>query len=534
MLFTDQNSSRCRTKDTIPPSTIPETPEPIIPRLRSTEVSPDGSRPTASSPSTRHLSGVLGSKPHKIVSKEANPAYTMSASIDDQSEQETLVDQRQISQSRSPGDLSSRLKVAIQALVINEDIPTNAKALTKTATDIPVTDGSSDDEVSRTTKASTFNLTHRYGKQTCEHDHTSESEGHSSAVTRPTEYTPSLDTGTPQPPLINRSVLPPQESVQYRKGPYIQRELTGMALLAANGEPWTAAQVINWIADKLPEYCHAVNWAKSIHTHLSASDDFCGRRIAGEMAYVWTFSGSHIRGKYEKLFAQHPALAPANQQVNDDPPPRVVSETTLRASHTVLKDVIHATNSGEVNTIPPPVEESLTRAPNPEPALAEHAPNVEHQSSREIRGIFMPFERTEDYPALQDNMPDLTVQRETDFFKAFPQYAKPSIDTMSEADIQKKIAEIKNRPSRKAGFGERLSYRKRSRLDPNDETDGACQTRLHIRNREEITSDIVVGSEHTKSLGEAFGLSANPIPVSHQGKLAFGDGTLVCSPIFCP
>ena len=143
---------------------------------------------------------------------------------------------------------------------------------------------------------------------------------------------------------------------------------------------------------------------------------------------------------------------------------------------------------------------------------------------------------------------DQTMER--DLFAVFPDYA---IDNVFW-DKQKKIEEIKKRPSRKATFGKRLAFARTHRLNPHVELDGprkpvvmprrACSFYLALENRTTSPSKPVVHgnlessqvSENLETVGttqqfssleELLELPENPIPITYENQLAFREGILV-------
>ncbi|KAF2642419.1 hypothetical protein P280DRAFT_516202 [Massarina eburnea CBS 473.64] len=318
---------------------------------------------------------------------------------------------------------------------------------------------------------------HHVKKESFESAITSDSEGPSSTTTRPTEYT-----SLPDVSVLHLLSADPeslhQESELYKKGPYSLREIIGIALLAAKGVPWTAAQVQRWIADNFFKYQKVKgSWEKSVATLLSSQVAFKGKKMTGQMAHMWSFANATHQEAYEKLYAKHPALASTRN-------PPIVAEK-----------------------------------------LEEDMVSMEETISQEVCSGLMPFERVEDYPALQNEKPDPNVRRESNFFRAFPQYARPSIETMSEEDIQRKIEEIKRRPNRKTYFGAKLHPARLSQRDTHDERTGTWQPIIPIQQREDAADEAKIKPK--KSLKELLELPENPIPIIYDGQLAFRDGTLV-------
>jgi len=163
---------------------------------------------------------------------------------------------------------------------------------------------------------------------------------------------------------------------------------------------------------------------------------------------------------------------------------------------------------------------------------------VERRALNEILPTF-PHDRQQE---------DQTMER--DLFAVFPDYA---IDNVFW-DKQKKIEEIKKRPSRKATFGKRLAFARTHRLNPHVELDGprkpvimprrACSFYPAPENRTTSPSRPVVHgnlegsqiSENLETMGttqqfsgleELLELPENPIPITYENQLAFREGILV-------
>ncbi|KAF1960103.1 hypothetical protein CC80DRAFT_285017 [Byssothecium circinans] len=516
-------------------TTIPETPESTLPNQSSTDPSPHITRPSSSASLTndaasKHLwipSTLTVSKRLKIRTK-ALPANALSTYKEPQEE----------IQSPSPTQNHRRPEIGAQATAnvptVDEVIANETDASLPVAkhpvaepsvVDPPIVERPANDEMPNDSEIGDNPIaSYEHTEDTHE---ASESDGPASTNTRPTEYTPSLEMSALQPPANDGLDLASQGLEPHTQSFYVKRDLIGMALIAANGERWSTAQVNNWIADNFFLYRKGEgNWEKSVSTTLSKCSDFHGAQVPGQRARLWTFQSTSSRMKFEKEFAQHPALAPKSISQNS---------TARLARKTVAQPVCGLQSQSEKGIqaasadAPPSTTasrgERILEQQNLELVSANTVSNVEPH--REISGIYMPFERPEDYLALHKKEANPNISREIDFFKAFPQYAKPSIETMSKAEIQAKIENIKERPSRKAGFGNKiLRPGVRPRRDPHDEMEGKWHPTFGIRSQGGVPTrreDV----DDTVTMKETFGFPDNPVPVLFEGQLAFRDGTPV-------
>lgn len=148
---------------------------------------------------------------------------------------------------------------------------------------------------------------------------------------------------------------------------------------------------------------------------------------------------------------------------------------------------------------------------------------------------FLPFERK----SRNRITLGLDVRVETNFFKAFPEYARPSIESMSQNEVDAKIEEIKKRPSRKATFRKLLASARHFRADVHNELEGRQYSKQSPDTdqappyRPRANRRYVEDSTMKDMEQEDGGLPRDPIPMVHEGQLAFRDGTVV-SPLQLP
>lgn len=138
-------------------------------------------------------------------------------------------------------------------------------------------------------------------------------------------------------------------------------------------------------------------------------------------------------------------------------------------------------------------------------------------------GSFQPFQRAEPRSFSGLSLIGLASDLARSGEEIFDCQEQPSIETMTEDDKQRKIAEIMARPSRKTFFGSdtRLGHiRQRQGMDIHDERDGAWKPKKKTASRN------TGSTEEDRSLQEIFGLPKEVIPVNDgQTELAFRDAT---------
>lgn len=176
-----------------------------------------------------------------------------------------------------------------------------------------------------------------------------------------------------------------------------------------------------------------------------------------------------------------------------------------------------------------PVSTSITRPPNQE--TVEHLRRPTLVTQADCRDTFFnPFERREPRQRpfnLIDS--DIGVVRYSRHEDVPLQPQQHSIETMTDAEKAKKIAEIKTRPSRKTYFGSdyRLAHKRRHGLqDIHDESDGAWKPPNSTNDDAEKDKNMEDGEEK-RTLRQIFDLPDNMIPMNDGDyELAFRDGTL--------
>lgn len=168
-------------------------------------------------------------------------------------------------------------------------------------------------------------------------------------------------------------------------------------------------------------------------------------------------------------------------------------------------------------------QDEVTRAPITE--LSSYRPNIieaasnKEISSKSIAGVFMPFE---DPCRFQHHSIDLPGTRsDTNFFKLFPHHTKSTIETMSEKEIERVIAEINKRPSKKEQWGVHLKFKK----DIHNENEGAWRSKFPPPLR--VDDVHMLGSNTEKSLNNLFCLPEAPTIMLYEKNLAFHGGGVV-------
>ncbi|CAI6338212.1 unnamed protein product [Periconia digitata] len=241
------------------------------------------------------------------------------------------------------------------------------------------------------------------------------------------DYVERLQTKSPSP----SGTLRQHPSIGEER-PHELEQLIAIALLAAQGDPQTTAQIHTWLNNNCTEYCPNKDWERLINAQLSLSQDFIANNEGIIPILSWTFVHEECKAKYQRMYSQYPALVASRQ--------RAVERQSTSTYHAGTSDTDTPTPTSPQPDESPVIDQEMMDIDEP----TWNTPGL-------VEGGDIP-----DIPPISPNLslpvrPD--VRLESNFFKAFPQYIKPHIDTMSEEDKKTKITEIQKRPSRKAGFG---------------------------------------------------------------------------------
>ncbi|KAF2872407.1 hypothetical protein BDV95DRAFT_606023 [Massariosphaeria phaeospora] len=349
-------------------------------------------------------------------------------------------------------------------------------------------------------------------------------------------------------------------------GQYAYRELIGIALLAANGTRWPTARIHDWIVKTFPgRYQKGIGrWESSLSAILSASPDFRGEKCPGSATRLeWTFTNATTRRRYATQFPEY-CLSPAFTSQSTSPlrtpfQSRADAMEPTGPTHSLNSAARRSPSPGVLTRTPNTKEERMMEGPN---GLSKDAqsvvcekPSPTVETAREHVPVFVPYTKGASTRHVQNKDGDATgatsvfvpfdqqprptfamepgsgVRVETSFLNAFPEYAKPSIETMTQKQIDDKIAEIKKRPSRKHTFGQRLAFCRTHRKDVHNELEGVTRPKYTSRQKGDGGSDEDaemhdMGSDE-KDFEDIMDLPENSIPMIHEGQLAFRDGTLV-------
>lgn len=313
---------------------------------------------------------------------------------------------------------------------------------------------------------------------------------------------------------------PPQISGRHFKN----RELIGLALVAARGASLTAAQIVAWVTESFSQFRKGRGiWERNLKAILSASAEFRGRKILGakQNKMTYEFTDASVKARYEAEYLDYRDTAHSGEGLESDFMAIVKQEERIQC---LLR---------EEDMQEPPNRLHLGFLHVPEPApLSPKSPEPER---RQIDPSFMPFER-----AVSRTRPRITseqvVQRKTSSQTILLQNHSFSVESMTGPEKLAKIAEIKARPSRKKFFGSdyRLWHvRRYGRHDIHDESDGAWRPKAASVDTEPKGRTKGQHDSRGQTLREAFDLPEHVIPMNDgQAELAFRDATLVCS-LFC-
>jgi hypothetical protein len=222
---------------------------------------------------------------------------------------------------------------------------------------------------------------------------------------------------------------------------------------------------------------------------------------------------------------------------------RLKSEPALRHS-----EPLQAANGGtQIVKLPAPLQKQKAKkgAPSfPSKTPNERDPRTDHGTQRipseghskldkTVDPYFNPLERSVP-PRPSTTHVDLGIKRVSNYQDIFDDNQHRSVETLTEEEIEQKVAQIKSRPSRKSHFGkdQKLAHKRRHNLaDIHDESDGAWKP-LAPKGDEHGTGkgeNVPIEGKDARTLKEVFDLPTNAIPMNNgDSELSFRDGTLVC------
>jgi hypothetical protein len=303
------------------------------------------------------------------------------------------------------------------------------------------------------------------------------------------------------------------------------RERARMALAAAGGQRLTTAEIVDWNLQMFPHLNEKqISLERNITAVLSIFSEFKGKKILGARGnkQLWGFADTNIQRQYQREYAgYYTSLANPTAQRKD----RVLvahldssNATTKRQddARPGLKEVMDGRPIDEVAT--PDKSEAMLE----DVVVAESEEcDTSSSASPDTHGS---------HQAL--SIDSLSGGR---FFEECFSHQTPLLEAMTQTDIDRKVSEIKQRPSRKRFFGpeHRLAHvRRYGRQDIHDESEGAWKQGLYDKVKTTAGSTSAdVGSkdgEGVATVRQLFNLPKNAIPMnSGQTELAFRDGTLV-------
>ncbi|KAF2471609.1 uncharacterized protein BDR25DRAFT_342328 [Lindgomyces ingoldianus] len=340
------------------------------------------------------------------------------------------------------------------------------------------------------------------------------------------------------------------------KGTYTFREMIGMALLAAQGLPLTAKDIGDWIRREFPHKYKKYQkgkavWMTNIGAILSQTGDFRKERKAEWGAYLWNFENARTKQRYVAQFPEYSASEDSDlieEQHSNVSSLRPQTQDRVRghgpSPHKNSKreaiQIVDDTTPPVFSHVMPGSMDADSQKPKPSQQIrANNSTSLSSRASREAddSDFSLGFEKQRIINL--DLGPD--VRLETDFYKAFPEFLWPSIEYMTQVEIEQKIEEIRKRPSRKARFGKPLALARSHRLDVHDEladsrkrfrpATSAQTLPLPFGKKKTQNSDVELqpSEEGGDTFKDVFNFPKNPIPIVHDGQLAFRDGTLVNS-----
>ncbi|KAF2845770.1 hypothetical protein T440DRAFT_472409 [Plenodomus tracheiphilus IPT5] len=307
---------------------------------------------------------------------------------------------------------------------------------------------------------------------------------------------------------------------------YNVRELARIALSAADDTGLTTVEITDWLAKTFTFLQKGQRpWGKTLKTKLSTFPEFRRVKIpgAGHNKKRYSFVDAATRARYRAVFAEYcPVIvtplseAGGTSGLNVKPPSASKEARPSRLSR-AEKTVISTVERRPAQTTP-------KSGPSPSTQVA---PKLFEES---LSKPSKPFERAvERIPKVHSS--DIQEFKHEISYEAFLKAHTWSVESMTEEQRAKKIAQIKARPSRKQFFGSdhRLGHvRRYRREDIHDESDGAWKASLMWRSNSQTKRNEDVSMKDGPTLREVFDLPENAVPMNDgQTELAFRDGTRI-------
>jgi hypothetical protein len=311
---------------------------------------------------------------------------------------------------------------------------------------------------------------------------------------------------------------------QSRKS-FTNRERARIALVASNGQRRTTAEIIDWNLQMFPYLSEKrAAFEKSIAAVLSDSSEFKGRRIFGVQGneLSWGFPSSDIQRRFEREYPEYRTSLNNLTEQGDDCVQVALSDgsdSTTKQKTSMRFQPTKVASSNLINEAAIPANFEMMHEDGPLAELkgrdtSSSAPSGTCNSPRTLR---------------------LDQSNGGRNFEACSSYRTPPLEAMTQTEIDQKISEIKQRPSRKKFFGpeHRLAHvRRYGRQDIHDESDGSWKPELYGKVKTSADSQSPdVGPDDREEIAtvrQLFDLPINAIPMNTgQTELAFRDGTLV-------
>jgi hypothetical protein len=304
---------------------------------------------------------------------------------------------------------------------------------------------------------------------------------------------------------------------------FTDRERARMALVASNGQRRTTVEIVDWNLQMFPYLNeNRATLERNMAAVLSVSSEFKGRRILGARGnkQLWSFAGPDIQRRFEREYPGY------RKSLNN------LTERGDDCVQVALSDDSDSTTKQKTSMRFRPTMVASSDL------IKEAAILANFEMIHENGSLAEPKERdTSSSAGTCNSTRTLRLDQSNGgrFFEACTPYRTPPLEAMTQTDIDQKISEIKQRPSRKKFFGpeHRLAHvRRYGRQDIHDESDGAWKPELcgKVKTLAGSHSPAIVSEdrEEVATVRQLFDLPRNAIPMNTgQTELAFRDGTLV-------
>jgi hypothetical protein len=329
---------------------------------------------------------------------------------------------------------------------------------------------------------------------------------------------------------------------------YTIQQLVIIALVVADSFGMTTSQIIFWIAGYSSLFpVGKGSWEQDVRATLKSSADFKSTRILGvvDNKKLWNFATQKIYRQYAEEYRDYAAQSTPPTDTSDPMDNPVAHESNKRATGS---SSVRKTGSNVARKSASSWSKSTPTKPKIMPAAQIASPSKAKdlqlsstgEEYTELRlGSVSPTNKVIDCTPLEcikPRRPPETLNINTHALRVanyhdlpFVSHMSP-IETMTDVEKARKIAEIKARPSRKSYFGEdhKLEHKRRYGLvDIHDEGGLWRSFKSKAGVIDKYRNADVDMERDGQTLRELFGLPEKTMPINVGNDIAFRDATMV-------